>query len=272
MATLRGPQLARRGVAVALVASALSACNGWSLPGTSNTLKKLYIKDYTLSVGARLIAGTSSQEFEDTKSANVRSLGNIGLVYSPNYIFVADPELLIAASQPIDLPTDQLVKETAGYDVDGKPITESVLRAPLYILDKVTLSYSVPGFTIPNVTITEDIPIKSNEYQLHLNGVAQVNELMAAFAQDPAKVGSVAGNVTITLDLEDLDPVATAKTFTVARTFPLVYSYLPFTPETDISPPPSFGFPSPEVTDTPTPAPSPSPSPTPTASASTGLF
>ena len=108
----------------------------------------------------------------------------------------------------------------------------------------------MPGYTIPDVTITQDIPIKANSYTMKLTGVAQVNELMAAFSQDPSKIGSLAGSVTISLDVSDEDPLSYTKEFTVARSFPLVYSYLPFTPETDISPVPS---PIQGTTATPTP-------------------
>lgn len=270
MATISG--LRRLAVTGALLAAATTtfACQALYqyLPGGTD-VKKLYIKDYTLKVGARLIAGTSSKEFEDAKILNIKTLGNIGLVYSPNYIFVADPELVITATNPITLPPSELVDEPAGFDEEGAVVMEKVLRKPLYIIQKTTLTYAVPGFTIPPVTITQQIPIKANDYKLKLSGVAQVNELMAAFAQDPAKLGTVAGTVTISVDVQDLDPLARERTFVVARSFPLSYAYLPFRPETTEgggeAPAPVETLPPATPEPTPTPTPTPSPTPTPVA-------
>ena len=228
------------GVALFAAAALASACSAipWLQYGTGG-LHKLYIKDYTLNVSARLINGVSAKESEDAKIENIRSLGNIGLVYSPNYIFVADPKVLIASVTPLLIPADGATTEPMGFDKTGAETTEAVAAKPLYILNKTTLKYSVPGYTIPDVTITQETPIKSNDYPLTLGGVAQVNELMAAFQADPAKIGTLAGTVTVALDISDLDPFATERTFTVARSFPLVYAYLPFTPENTESPRPS---------------------------------
>jgi hypothetical protein len=165
MASLRGTRyFITSGLVLAGVT--LGACTSIPFLSGSSDIKKLYVKDYTLNVDSRLIAGTSSKDFEDLKSQNVRDLGNVGLVYSPNYIFVADPQLLIAATSPISLPSDQIVTEPQKFDAKGNLVTEQVLRKPLYIINKTTLSYTVPGFTIPQVTITQQIPIKSNSYQL----------------------------------------------------------------------------------------------------------
>ncbi|MDB5097586.1 MAG: hypothetical protein JWM80_2007 [Cyanobacteria bacterium RYN_339] len=244
--------------------AASTACSVIWPSSVIRDLHKLYVKDYRLNVTARLIAGTSSKEFEDAKISNLRTLGNIGLVYSPNYVFVADPELVIAASSPIQLPADQLVDEPAGFSDTGELITEKVLRKPLFIISKSTLTYTVPGYNIAPITITQNLPVKSNEYRLKLPGASQVTELQAAFASNPSKAPTLSGTVTISCDVTDLDPVAAEKTFVVARSFPLSYSYSPFTPETTAS---SEPVPVVILTTPPTAPPTATPTATPAAAA-----
>lgn len=249
---------------------ATSAC-GLIWPSSSSTnLKRLYVSDYQLNVTARQIAGTSSKEFEDSKIAYLRALGNIGLTYSPNYIFVADPEIVLSATSPVELPSDQVVAEPAGFSDTGELITETVLRKPLFTIDTTTLTYNVPGYTIAPVTLTQGIPIKANSYRLKLPGASQVAELQAAFSANPAKAPAITGSVDVVCNVTDLDPLARDHTFTVARRLPLVYSYSPFTPETTASSEPAPVVILTVPPTTPPPA-SPSPSPSPTATAGTSV-
>jgi hypothetical protein len=162
----------------------------------------------------------------------------------------------------VQFPPGSTVDEPASFNAAGELVTETVLRKPLFIIDKTTLTYSVPCYTIAPVVLTQQVPVKANEYHLKLNGAAQVNELMAAFAANPSKATPITGTVTAAVEIQDLDPLAVEKTFTVSRSLPLAYTYQPFTPETTAS-----SAPAPVVVLTTPPSAAPSPSPTPTAEA-----
>lgn len=273
-----------------------SACSViW--PSTANpTVAKLYVRDYVLNILPNLIAGLQDQTFENQEASLIRNTNAAGILYSPNYVFVAEPELLIITANNVDLPENQLVSEVTGYDAKGTPITQKVLRRPLFILEKATLTYNIPGYNISPVTLQLAMPIKSNEYRLKLPGCAQLQAVQAAFATDPSKVRPINGTLTVSCEITDLDPIAPQKSFLITRAVPLLYSYTPLVPTTASASPGTTGAPgslapsgimpgssipsgstpgpssnpsSPSPSPSPTVSPSESPSPTPSASAST---
>jgi hypothetical protein len=189
-------------------------------------------------------------------------------LYSPNYVFVADPVFLLQKTEPVTLPPADLVDETV--IVDGKETTQKVLRKPIFYIDRATVTYQVAGYDIPAATYELQLPVKSNDYRLTLPAISQVGPLMTTFSRDAAAAGSVSGTLTVSVDMRDLDPLAANRTFKVTRTLPLVYSYTVSRPEdaqsSQASPAaPATAAPTAEPTAAVSPSPSPSPSPTPTA-------
>lgn len=230
---------------------------------------KFYFKDYALNVTARHIQGKADTSFETQRRNQLIGLRNVGLLYSPNYVFVADPVFLLQKTEPVTLPANDLVDETV--IVDGKEETQKVLRKPIFYIDRATVTYQVPGYEIPAATYELQLPVKSNEYRLTLPAISQVGPLMTAFARDAAAVGSVSGTLTVSVDMRDLDPLASTRTFKVTRSLPLVYSYTASRPEDAQTQPVSPAAPAtaaPTAEPTASPSPSPSPSPTPTATPS----
>ncbi|MFP5501758.1 MAG: hypothetical protein ACLGIN_04660, partial [Candidatus Sericytochromatia bacterium] len=76
--------------------------------------------------------------------------------------------------------------------------------------------------------------------------------------------GPVTGTFTATLDMRDLDPLASQRSFQVSRTFPLRYTYQVLAGEA--APEPVAPTPTPAPTASPTPTPAPTPTPVPLAS------
>lgn len=222
---------------------------------------KLYFSDYKVEVNARHTGGTHDLTFASNMTEELQLANNPGLVYSPNYTFVSDPVLLLQMTEPPQLPASEFVDEP--YYVDGEPKTRRVLRKPLFYIDKTTVTYTVPGYTIDPVTVTQQLPVKQTQFELELPAAVQVAPIMAAFADNPAGVGAVVGTMTVTVDVRDLDPVAAARSFQVSRTLPLVYRYQPSNPEETVTPPPT---PTPTVAPTATPTPAPTVAPDETAS------
>lgn len=229
---------------------------------------KFYFKDYTLNVTARHVQGRVDASFETQRRNQLTGLRNVGLLYSPNYVFVADPVLLLYKTEPVTLPPADLVEETV--IVNGQEETQKVLRKPIFYIDRATVTYQVPGYDIPAATYELQLPVKSNEYRLTLPAISQVGPLMTAFSRDAAAVGSVSGTLTVAVDMRDLDPLAANRTFKVTRSLPLVYSYTASRPEdAQIQPGQSPAAPAtPAPTAAPTAEVSPSPSPSPTATPS----
>jgi hypothetical protein len=254
------------GAALAGVTLLAAACS--SILPQDLQVPKFYVKDYTLNITARYVQGQQNPQFEDLRKQGMKDAKNMGLLYTPNYVFVADPVLLLAKTVPVAIPSDQVVNEQT--IVNGQPTTEPVLRNPIFFIDRATVTYQVPGYDIPTATYELQIPVKNNQYTLSLPAVAQVGPLMTAFARDPAAAGTVSGSATVTLDMRDLDPLATQRTFKVTRSLPLVYSYNAARPEDLASAAPAApATVAPTATPVPSPSPteSPSPSPSPTPSA-----
>jgi hypothetical protein len=252
--------------------AALAVVAGCTALGNQDLqVPQFYVKDYTLNVTARYLQGQTSATFETTRANYLKAARNVGLLYSPNYVFVADPTLLLTRTVPVALPSDQLVDETV--IVDGKPQTQKVLRNPLFYIDRATVTYQVPGYDIPAATYELQIPVKANELTLPLPAIAQVGPLLQAYARDAAAAGTISGSMTVSLEMRNLDPIATQRTFKVSRSLPLVYSYTGARPEDELAQPSAQPTPPPPTpTPTPTPSasvePSPTPSPTPSATAS----
>lgn len=259
--TTGSPRPAFLGLALAATTVATASCA--AIVPQDLQVSKFYFKDYTLTVAARHVQGEQSTTFEDQKKDYLRELKNIGLLYSPNYVFVADPTLLLQKTEPLTFPASELIEETV--IVDGKEEKQQVLRKPIFYIDRATVTYSVPGYDIPPASYELQIPVKSNEYRLTLPAISQVGPLMTAFARDPIAAGTVSGTVTVSVDMRDLDPIAAQRTFKVTRSLPLVYQYTASRPEdTKATPTPEATPATPAPTPTPTPEPSPSPSPSPT--------
>lgn len=252
------------GAALAGMTFLAAACS--SILPQDLQVPKFYVKDYSLNVTPRYLQGKQDTTFETQRAKTLQGAKNLGLLYTPNYVFVADPVLLLAKTVPVAIPSDQLVNEPT-Y-VNGQPTTEPVLRNPIFYIDRATVTYQVPGYDIPAATYELQLPVKNNQYTLSLPAVAQVAPLMTAYSRDPAAMGTVSGSATITLDMRDLDPLANPRTFKVTRSLPLVYSYQALRPEDVASTAPASQAPA-TVAPTPTPSPSPteSPSPSPTPSA-----
>jgi hypothetical protein len=229
---------------------------------------KFYFKDYSLNVTARHIQGKADLTFETQRRNQLIGLRNVGLLYSPNYVFVADPVFLLQKTEPVTLPPADLVEETV--IVNGKEEVQKVLRKPIFYIDRATVTYQVAGYDIPAATYELQLPVKSNDYRLTLPALSQVGPLMTTFSRDAAAAGSVSGTLTVSVDMRDLDPLASNRTFKVTRTLPLVYSYTASRPEDaqagQASPAaPATVAPTIAPTAEPTATASPSPSPTPTA-------
>lgn len=230
---------------------------------------KFYFKDYSLTVTARHLQGRVDTAFETLRRDQLLGLRNVGLLYSPNYVFVADPVLLLQKSEPLTFRDTDLVEETV--IINGKEETQKVLRKPIFYIDRATVTYQVAGYDIPSATYELQMPVKSNEYRLSLPAISQVGPLMTTFARDASAAGTVSGTLTVSVDMRDLDPLASARTFKVTRSLPLVYSYTASRPE-DAQIQPSAAAPAtPAPTAQPTAEVSPSPSPTPTATPITSL-
>jgi hypothetical protein len=231
---------------------------------------KFYFKDYALNVTARHVQGKVDTNFETQRRNQLIGLRNVGLLYSPNYVFVADPVLLLQKTEPVTLPAADLVEETV--IVNGKEETQKVLRKPIFYIDRATVTYQVAGYDIPSATYELQLPVKSNDFRLTLPALSQVGPLMTTFSRDPAAAGSVSGTLTVSVDMRDLDPLASNRAFKVTRTLPLVYSYTASRPEdAQIQPGQSPAAPAtaaPTAEPTAAASPSPSPSPTPTATPS----
>lgn len=260
------------GLALAGMTLLAAACS--SILPQDLQVPKFYVKDYTLNVTTRYVQGQQNAQFTDLNVKSLQAAKNMGLLYTPNYVFVADPVLLLAKTVPVAIPSDQLVNEQT-Y-VNGQPTTEPVLRNPIFYIDRATVTYQVPGYDIPAATYELQIPVKNNQYTLRLPAVAQLAPLMTAFSRNPASLGSVSGTATVTIAMRDLDPIANPRSFEVTRSLPLVYSYSAARPEDLVAstapataaPATQAPTPTPSPSPSESPSPSPSPSPTPSPSAS----
>jgi hypothetical protein len=260
MAITSGARPVCLGLALVLATGLVASCA--AIVPKDLQVPRFYFKDYSLNVSTRHVQGEGDSAFEKAKVSYLQSLKNVGLLYSPNYVFVADPVLLLAKTEPLTLPEADLVEETVL--VNGVETKQKVLRKPLYYVERATVTYQVTGFDIPPTTYELQIPVKSNEYQLSLPAISQVGPLMAAYARDPVAAGTVSGTATVTVDMRDLDPLASERTFKVTRSLPLVYSYTSSRPEDTQEEAPPVLSPAPTLAPSATPSPSPSPSPSPT--------
>lgn len=237
---------------------------------------KLYIKDYALRVRGEQYAGTAAQAQLDRTVSVVSKFGNIGVFVTPQFMITSDPVLLLHTSEFVELPNADTVEET--YIEDNETKVRRVLRKPLYMLERITVSYNVPNYSIPSITIEQNLPIKSNDLTLEPLSIAQVAPIMSAFANGSiTPMTPVSGYATFTLDIRDLDPMAKERNFKVSRVFPLQYSYNTILggetidqgspapqPSTNATGSPGVGG---EGATSPSPSPSPSPTPTTTPSA-----
>lgn len=196
------------GIAPPGLTSRDGAAPGGPTPGADAAagIQKLTIKDVGADVKTTLLVASPDQAYADAQVKELEGSGTIGLVFSQKYVFTADPVLDI---------------EAVGADA------ATAGQGPRFTFDHATVKYTVPGYDIPALTITLLVPMEGPHASLPIEGVAKVSELVSAFAVAPARVGAIAGTVTISIACNDLDPQATAKTFTIARAIPLTYRYVP---------------------------------------------
>ena len=258
------PRPSRRAlVAIAIAAMSLASSCAALVPQDLQ-VPKVYIKDYTPRLRGEQISGEPAMAELERGLSALRRFGTIGMIFSPKFIYSIDPVLLLHVTEPRQVAPDAMVTEPY-YDSDGEPKTRQVMRKPMFMLDNLTISYQIPGYEIPPVTLEQNVPIKSNDHILEPMPVSQVKPLIEAFTQGSRPGAPISGTFTMTLDMRDLDPSASERSFKVSRTFPLLYTYQILVSETISNAPPDLGAsPTPEPTSTPAASPAPESSATPT--------
>ncbi|HEY9724141.1 MAG TPA: hypothetical protein V6D47_19220 [Oscillatoriaceae cyanobacterium] len=260
-------------------ASLLASCASW-VP-SSYQVPQLYIKGYTIRARGEQIAGTPDSGTLNNTLTVLQNLGVLGVFVNPKFIFSADPVLMLQTANDYTMPAAETTTEPA-VDVKGNPTTETVFTKPLFMLDAITISYQVPNFSLPDVTLQENLPIKSNSYTMPPLPLPELGTLIQALTSgDPSK-STIEGTFTVNLRLRDLDPLAGQQSFTVSRSFPFEYTTTSilaantsdnvpgFIPSATFTP--AIGglgaaLPSAAPTQTPPPSASPTASPVPPASA-----
>jgi hypothetical protein len=249
----------RFAIAAALLVTACSAAIPQDL-----RVPKLYIKDYSPRIRGEQYAGDPDRSGLTAFVNALQNFGTIGVVFGGNFVGVIDPVLLLHTTEPVTMPADQLVDEP--YFEAGEWKTKKVLRKPIFYVDRVTVTYQVPGVDIAPVVIEQNVPIKSNDHLLEPLPIAQVGALFTSFQQKVTSgtASAVSGTVTTTFDVRDMDPLASERTFKVARTFPFLYTYQILVNE-NIEVQAPTNSPAPSASPSAAPAASPSPSASPSA-------
>lgn len=245
-------------LAAVMFASACSAAIPQDL-----RVPKLYIKDYTPRLRAEQFNGTPNETGLAKFLTALQQFDALGVVFSNQFVAVIDPVLLLHTTEPFDMPADQLVSEP--YFNGSTPAVRQVLRKPVFYVDRVTVSYQVPGVEIQPVTIALNVPIKSNDHLMDPLPIAQVGALFNEFQQKvlSGTASAVSGTVTTSFDVRDMDPLATERTFKVERTFPFLYTYQILINQTIEGQVPTTPSASPSASASPAPSASPSASPAP---------
>jgi hypothetical protein len=293
MATRSRP--ARPFVVVLGLASLVAACA--QLTPQDLQVPKVYIKDYSLRVRGE--ASTEAGVEAMSKALpQIQRFGNVGVFALQGFTVVADPVLAFATSNNVDLASQQTVTEQRQTVDDNGAATkdETVLRKPLFMIERLNVTYQVPEYEIPSRTIELNVPMKSNAFTTDPLDIAIVKATRTTNGASPTPAisfdainANFIGQVTITADLRDLDPLSNQRTFSVSRSIPFMYTQgnillsNAIARATDNNVPisrasgqglPAFGNVIPSTgaqsLATPTPAGSTTPAPSPTATTSSG--